>query len=681
MRPTLILLTFALGLTSAAAEVQVLDDKLHHLRFGEREWAEFPEQPEGERLQIAFEAKANAAEQTLLLRQVDVKQQWLITLNGKPVGKLRIDENDMIEGFSIPPGTLVDGENRLLIEQDKLRQRTPDDIRVGAVQIDSRPLPESLGDASVSIQVTDAASGEPLPARITILNAGGALQRVGAESSLTLAVRPGIVYTSSGEAKFGLPAGGYRIIAGRGFEYSIDSADIQLKAGAENEIALEIKRVVDTAGYVACDPHVHTLTHSGHGDATVQERMITLAAEGIELPVATDHNVYVDHEPFAKEMGVRRYFTPVIGNEVTTKVGHFNIWPVESTDVAPPDWKSDDWAKIFAGIYATPGVRAVILNHGRDLHGGTTPLGPRLHNAVAGQNLEGWELRANAMETVNSGATQTNILELSEDWMNLLNRGFDLTPAGTSDSHDVGRHFVGQGRTYIRVDDSDPGAIDVSAAAEAFVGGKVLMSYGLLCELEVGGKRSGEIASVNPGETFEAKVRVSGPEWTASDEIRIYLNGRLVSTKSAGGFGEFVFPLEAAGHDQFITAIATGPGIDGPHWKTAKPYKPGSIEWTPRVAGCSGALWLDVDGDGKKTPARGYAERLHDQAAGDVAKLLSSLAGFDAAVSVQAANLVHGRGAWPDDSLLEGAAESVTAGFSEFISYQRKCEAARSESP
>ncbi|MFC1759526.1 hypothetical protein ACFL2H_12295 [Planctomycetota bacterium] len=67
------------------------------------------------------------------------------------------------------------------------------------------------------------------------------------------------------------------------------------------------------------------MTHSGHGDATVEDRMITLAAEGIEMPVATDHNVHIDHRSFARQGNVSKYFTPIIGNEVTSGIGHVNI--------------------------------------------------------------------------------------------------------------------------------------------------------------------------------------------------------------------------------------------------------------------------------------------------------------------------------------------------------------------
>ena len=128
---------------------------------------------------------------------------------------------------------------------------------------------------------------------------------------------------------------------------------------------LAIRREVDTTGYVACDTHIHTLTHSGHGDATLNERMITLAGEGIELPIATDHNVHIDYEAEARRLNVRQYFTPVIGNEVTTAVGHFNVFPVQPA-ARVPDHKHKEWAGIFDAIFATPGVKVAILNHARE---------------------------------------------------------------------------------------------------------------------------------------------------------------------------------------------------------------------------------------------------------------------------------------------------------------------------
>src|SRR5205085_6828885 len=108
--------------------------------------------------------------------------------------------------------------------------------------------------------------------------------------------------------------------------------------------------------------------YSGHGDATADERVLTLAGEGVELPIITEHNRHVDYTAAAVKHGVRRFFTPVVGNEVTTAVGHFNIFPISVT--APvPDYRVKEWKPLAAGMART-GAKVIILNHPRDLHSG-----------------------------------------------------------------------------------------------------------------------------------------------------------------------------------------------------------------------------------------------------------------------------------------------------------------------
>ncbi|MBK8506024.1 MAG: PHP domain-containing protein [Saprospiraceae bacterium] len=627
----------------------VLTEQLHHLRIGrEREWTEFPEKQEATHLELKFEGRDNRSEQTIRLRQQDVKQAWRLELNDKELGQLAVDENDMVIYFGVPAGLLTDGENVLRIDQVQRSQMVPDDIRVGEIVLDQRPRSEVLAEATVQIDVVDEQSQQPLPARITIVNQDGALQSTNMLSNDHLAVRPGIVFTSTGKASFGLPAGTSTIFAGRGFEYSLAQVEISVNVGEKVVQKMRIRREVSTDGYVACDTHVHTRTHSGHGDATVDERMITLAAEGIELPVATDHNVHIDHNEFARKMKVRKYFTPVIGNEVTTGIGHFNAFPAGEGSMIP-NYQLTDWGSILNSIYRTPNVKVTILNHARDLHAGTTPFGTRLHNAVVGENLEGWPITFNGFEVVNSSATQTDVLQLFQDWMGLLNRGYLITPVGSSDSHDVGRHFVGQGRTYIRCHDSDPGNIDVDMAVSNFLGGRVMVSYGLLAELTVAGKyKSGELAQT-PDETIELSVRVLGPHWTNATKLNLYANGQLiieqdlltdqVDTMQPGLKWSGKWRLPKPKHDVHLVAIALGLGIDGLYWKTAKPYQPASPEWKAQVVGCSGAIWLDVDGDGRRTSAHQYAIRAVDRSSGDLAALLEILADYDEAVAAQAAHL------------------------------------------
>jgi hypothetical protein len=670
-----------------------LEPNLVHLRSGpDREWSEFPEVADAARLDLKFNATKNAAEQTLMLRQQDVKQQWFVVLNGRRLGELTRDENDMTLAFAVPAGTLNEGENALSIEPAPSARPQSDDIRVGHVTLRDRPVKHVLNEATVEIEVPEIGTPNTVPSRITVLDANGSLQTLGSESNEHLAIRPGTVY-SPGRAKFGLPAGRYTLFAGRGFEYSLAQCEISVAAGSETKQTLSIRREVPTPGYVACDTHVHTLTHSRHGDATIVERMITLAGEGIELPIAADHNVHVDYEPVANQTGVRSYFTPVTGNEVTTARGHFNMFPVRA-GAKVPDHKLTDWGLLFDDIHRTPGVKVAILNHARDLHSGVRPFGPAQLNAAVGENLDGWPMRFNAMEVINSGATQTDILRLFHDWMTQLNRGRTITPVGSSDSHDVSRYIVGQGRTYIRCDDDDVSRLDVDMAVNNFLQGRVMVSYGLLAELTVNDKySSGELAPV-PDDEVRVAVRVLGPHWVKADRVLLFANGRVIRDEDISAIGnDKPLPLGVKWHgswtiprpkhDVHLVAIALGPGVDGLYWKTAKPYQPTSPDWHPHVLGCSGAVWLDVDTDGRRTAARDYAERLFAAHRNNLNDLIASLSNFDEAVAAQVAHLLRASGESLQSAQLQSALKSappaIQTGFRDYTEAWRENEIARSK--
>jgi hypothetical protein len=141
------------------------------------------------------------------------------------------------------------------------------------------------------------------------------------------AIRTGVIYTSDGQTSIGVPAGEYQIYASRGFEYSAPSARVQLAHGQRASIALKIRREVTMCGYVSCDTHVHTLELSGHGDASVDERVLAAAGEGLDLIVATEHNRFADYSAALRKLGLNRWVTSIPGTEVTTAIGHFNIFP------------------------------------------------------------------------------------------------------------------------------------------------------------------------------------------------------------------------------------------------------------------------------------------------------------------------------------------------------------------
>src|SRR5256884_197136 len=272
--------------------------------------------------------------------------------------------------------------------------------------------------------------------------------------------RAGVIYTGSGTVRIGLPAGYYTLYASRGFEYGVRTQQFTLPPGRTYPLPMRIRREVPTPGMVSCDTHVHTFTYSHHGDATVEERMLTLAGEGIELPIATDHDILTDYSEPARRMGVQDYFTPVIGDEVTTEAGHFNIFPVQPGSRVP-EHRITEWPRLMKELRATPGVRVVVLNHPRNIHSNFQPFAEKNFNPVTGENRRGFEFSFDAVEVVNSSALQSDLMLTFRDWFALLNYGYRVTAVGSSDCHDVSRYIVGQGRSYVRCGDATP---DVAAA-------------------------------------------------------------------------------------------------------------------------------------------------------------------------------------------------------------------------
>ncbi|PHS18376.1 MAG: hypothetical protein COA78_02605 [Blastopirellula sp.] len=700
------MLTFSSLAYSADPSSVAIHSGMLHLRNAEpREWAEFSETADARLFEQIFQVdkeKLGAKEATgwtLRLRQQDIKQQWTVRFNDRAISTLIRDENDIVHFIEVPPTSVKQGTNRLTISTKE--GVAADDILVGDITLYAKSKQELFSKVDIEVHLKMFDTKEYSPGRLTIVDENGSLFDTDAVSNDHMAVRPGVIYTSTGKAEFHLPKGKYTLYASRGFEYSVRKYSFECKDDEAQVLYLYLRREVPTPGYVACDTHTHTRTHSGHGDSTVEERMITLAGEGIELPITTDHNVVIDTRPWAEKMGVSQYFTPVMGDEVTTQTGHFNVFPF-AEGAAPPNYKSSVWKETLDSIYGTPGVKIAILNHARDVHRGTKPFSPEYFNDVVGENLDGWDMRFNAMEVINSGATQTDIMRLFHDWMALLNRGYQVTPVGSSDSHDVTRYIVGQGRTYIRADDYVPGKINIDQAVENFVAGKVMVSYGLLAEMKINGKySSGDLVKTN-GEKLRIQVRVLGPHWVDASVVELYANGQLIRSEEItkridekldtygsmkrsraknGVIHTANWEIDTPNHDVHLVAIARGPGVKGNYWKTAKPYQPLSPKFTAELIGCSGAAWVDADNNGKADAARVYAEKIVNESNNNLPKLLKQLSGFDQAIASQAAHLYQQKNGNLIDmkslAAIDAASPQVKEGFLKYLNAWKETERAR----
>lgn len=613
---------------------------------GRAEWEEAPARTvDAERGEWRFAAHANAGEATLRIRQAGVKLTWPVFVNGRKIGALQRDEAAMETLFAVPVGALKEGENVLTINAPP----SLDDIDVGPVWLSHSPLSANLLGAEIEVVVTDADTRAALPCRLTLTNAAGALVPLRAAPAQDLAVRTGVVYTRAGRARLTVPPGGYVLYAGRGFEWSVGRRELQLERGSSVVVEMPLKREVPTEGWVAADSHIHTLTHSGHGDATMEERALTIAGEGIELAIATDHNHHTDYAPVLEQTRLAGQFTPVVGNEITTKRGHFNAFPI-LPGAALVDAKEEDWSRLLPAIRATHGVQVITLNHPRDLHSGFVPFGEPQFDARSGALRSGETLGVDAIEVITSGALQSDIALLYRDWFALLNHGERVAAVASSDTHDVSRFILGQGRTYVAARDDDPARIPLAEAWQSYKQGRLLVSMGLLANIRVNQRFGvGDLASCE-GAVLRVTATVLGPSWTRADHVALYSNGELLREQSLADDGragvkamvEWDIPRPA--HDVFLVVVATGPGVTAPYWEIPRPYQPSAPRFFPRVLGSTNPVWVDCDGDGKFQCALDYARTIVGRNEGDAQAQRAEAAAYGAPVALQLEALLQKAG-------------------------------------
>ena len=156
-----------------------------------------------------------------------------------------------------------------------------------------------------------------------------------------------VVFLAKGErTEVNLPPGTYKIVVSRGMEYSRYEREISLSPGSETEIKAILHKVADTPGWISADTHVHAV-NSPDSPVSLIDRVITFAAEGVDVIISTDHDWLTDYEPAIQLVGVSEFLASLVGQEITTfSYGHFNAYPLRRDETKPSDGALD-WAEKY----------------------------------------------------------------------------------------------------------------------------------------------------------------------------------------------------------------------------------------------------------------------------------------------------------------------------------------------
>jgi hypothetical protein len=435
--------------------------------------------------------------------------------------------------------------------------------------------------------------------------------------------------TTDGRFDLLVPAGRYYVYATRGPFASLDRREIDLGAGDAAAISLlsETLPGLVPAGTLSGDFHVHGGA-SYDSSLPDQDRVVSMLATGLDVIVATDHDVVSDYADTLKALGVTDQLVVLPGVEQTPNilwfdvpgqtfpktVGHFNFWPLARDELKPrngspwdelrePGQMMEDMEPSFMGA----GVRQ--MNHpwsdaklGRDQGFlrmiGMDPRRPLVAGAgyfaadvllrTPGAKLRNIDFD---VQEVMTGASRRDWLRYRTLWFSLLSQGFLRAGAANSDSHTLSIERVGYPRNLVfgghdrATFDREKFDADVRAGHMIGTNGPVL---DVTIDDATGALQHADAhKAFEPGPKSTLTISIATAPWIPVTQVRVFVNGALATTRDVTAMftGKNHFGLEAVrGNKVFIPLSALA--------------LPAGDVWIVVEAGMDQDLPPDDDGDG-----------------------------------------------------------------------------------
>jgi hypothetical protein len=399
--------------------------------------------------------------------------------------------------------------------------------RFGGLTIESLPTPIRRLD----VEVVDAATGEPLPARVRFQAADGRyLPPLGHRDE----INPGLNEDAGADLVLGdatyayvpgrfpilLPAGEVEIEVVHGFEHRPLRRTVDV-AALQGPLRLPIERAPRSTdpGWVAVDCHVHFISPTS---ALLQARAEGVAIVNLLATQWGDHHTSIADLPAAVVADQAGEHLVVMGSENRQNMlGHIGLLgasqavlpmasagPPEARLGDPLEWLMGDWAD---AAHAQDAL-AIAVHF------------PLPYAEVAADIVSG-RIDAVEMQALTPGVDGPSIRE----WYRFLNCGFRLPVVGGTDKMSA-EVPLGAIRTYARLDPDQP--LSFGAWAEAVRAGRTFVTSGAFIELEVEGCGPGDTLALGRG---GGSVEVRASAWAAQpfiDGIELIHDGRVVAAST-----------------------------------------------------------------------------------------------------------------------------------------------------
>lgn len=329
-----------------------------------------------------------------------------------------------------------------------------------------------------------------------------------------------------------LPAGVYLMTASRGPEYSLDKKILEVVHNKDYDLTFTIDKVINLKNLISLDPHLHTIYSDGR--VNIEERIKSIAAEGIDVAVSSDHNIILDYATELNKLGLDSHLEIITGNEITHgNVIHFNAYPLEINPEEELNGainpEADEASLLFESNRAKNPNALIQVNHPRSGNIGyfnNYCLDPE-NASFARKNFDtSFEI----MEVMNGPLLYESNAQTINDWFNLLNKGYRIFAVGSSDSHTIDKGEPGYSRTYVYLKNKTGKPIDMNVFLEKLKNGRSFVTNGPLVDLRVNSKGYPGDLIIDKDGKVKISITVQAAPWISVREARIVLNGKREKT-------------------------------------------------------------------------------------------------------------------------------------------------------
>jgi hypothetical protein len=391
--------------------------------------------------------------------------------------------------------------------------------------------------------------GDELPVRVSVFPLDGDVPEPPAsygEPDVTDG-RVAVDYAIHGDATLRVPLGHYRVVASHGYEWELGEAMMNVATdGATVDAMVTLEHSVDTTGVMCGDFHIHTRRSADSGD-DVTRKVYSALADGLEIPVRSDHEYVADFQPLIESLGMEHWAHGICSIEMTSMQlwGHMGVFPLvedpTAINMGAPAWQTYPTPadmtipfrtmgphEVFDVVRVRPERPAIIINHPR---GNTNYFGYVGYDDVTGMvgRHEDWDDDFVLVEVFNDGNWMQNREGTVADWLSLLDHGRTIFAVGSSDSHGISTSPVGYPRTCITLGSDDPATVVPDQVRDQLSAGHATVSGGIYVTTSVGTAHSGD--TVHVGSTGAmVHVHVEAASWVDVDAIEVVVDGQTVDT-------------------------------------------------------------------------------------------------------------------------------------------------------